>query len=111
LNALKVATAPDAPVFKEPWEAQAFALAVALHARGAFTWAEWSETLAATLRRDAGQYSYYQCWLAALERVSAQKGMVEPIALSNRKEAWRRAAQATPHGAPILLQNDPSGHS
>jgi nitrile hydratase accessory protein len=102
--------APDAPVFQEPWEAQAFALAVALHERGAFTWAEWSQTLAATIRAAELQQTdepYYQSWLKALEQLTAEKKLVAAAALSTRKEAWRRAAHATPHGSPILLENDP----
>jgi nitrile hydratase accessory protein len=108
LNAFKAAAGPDAPVFAEPWQAQAFALAVALHEQGAFTWAEWSEALAATIRRNAEEPSYYDCWLEALEQLTVQKRLVESTALSQRAEAWRRAAQATPHGAPILLDNDPA---
>jgi nitrile hydratase accessory protein len=104
--------APEAAVFQEPWEAQAFALAVALHARGAFTWAEWSETLAATIEaagRQQRDEPYYQSWLKALEQLTAEKQLVAAAALSTRKEAWRRAAHATPHGSPILLENDPLG--
>jgi nitrile hydratase accessory protein len=102
--------APEAAVFQEPWEAQAFALAVALHERGAFTWAEWSETLAATIKaaeRQQRDEPYYQSWLKALEQLTAEKKLVAAAALSTRREAWRRAAHATPHGSPILLENDP----
>jgi nitrile hydratase accessory protein len=106
--------APDAPVFQEPWEAQAFALAVALHERGAFTWAEWGQTLAATIKaaeRQQRDEPYYQSWLKALEHLIAEKELVAETTLSMRKEAWRRAAHATPHGSPILLENDPLGRS
>ena len=102
--------APEAPVFQEPWEAQAFALAVALHERGAFTWAEWSETLAVVIQAAEQQQRdepYYQSWLKALEQLTAEKKLVAAAALKTRKEAWRRAAHATPHGSPILLENDP----
>ncbi len=110
--------APDSdgtPVFREPWEAQAFALVVALHDQGAFTWAEWTETLSATIRstakpQDDGGSDYYQHWLQALELLVAEKGLVAAPALSRRREAWRRAAHATPHGSPILLENDPLAH-
>ena len=104
--------APEARVFQEPWEAQAFALVVALHDRGAFTWAEWSQALAAAIHAPAepqgeGGSAYYQCWLKALEQLVAEKGLVAAPMLTTRKEEWRRAAHATPHGSPILLENDP----
>jgi nitrile hydratase accessory protein len=104
--------APEAPAFHEPWQAQAFALGVALHDRGLFTWAEWSRTLAATIRAAAetengDDDAYYRCWLKALEQLVAEKQLIAAAALSTRKEAWRRAARATPHGSPIVLENDP----
>ncbi|WP_342237543.1 nitrile hydratase accessory protein [Inquilinus sp. OTU3971] len=103
----------DGPVFAEPWQAQAFAMAVALHQRGVFTWPEWAAALAAEIARagaagdpdDGGRY--YEHWLAALERLVQAKGVVDAGALGRRKDAWDRAARATPHGAPILLENDP----
>ncbi len=105
--------ADGAPVFREPWEAQAFAMTLALHARGLFTWPEWTAALAAEIRRaqaagdpDDGS-TYYRHWLSAIERLVAEKGIADPAALAARRDAWDRAAHATPHGAPILLENDP----
>jgi nitrile hydratase accessory protein len=102
---------PEAPVFQEPWQAQAFALAIALNRRGIFSWTEWSYALGATIQsagaHDEDGATYYQCWLTALERLVAEKRLVEADAISSRKHAWGRAAHATPHGSPILLQNDP----
>jgi len=100
----------EGPVFREPWEAQAFALAVALEARGLFTWTEWAETLGAEIRsaRQAGDpdtgATYYHHWLAALERVTAAKGIVDPSTLARYRDAWDRAADRTPHGMPIELR-------
>jgi nitrile hydratase accessory protein len=101
------------PVFREPWEAQAFAMAVALHQAGLFTWTEWAEHLSAEIRRaqaagdaDTGE-TYYRHWLAALERLVVAKGAATDTGLAERRDAWDRAARATPHGQPILLQNDP----
>jgi len=97
------------PVFREPWEAQAFALAVALHDAKVFAWTEWTDALSRQI--DAAQSdareSYYLCWLAALERLVVEKGAANLSALAARKEAWARAAEATPHGQPILLDRDP----
>ena len=99
----------DGPVFAEPWEAQAFALAVALHERGVFTWPEWAAALAAEIRRaqaagdpDTGE-TYYRHWLAALERLVAEKGVADAQTLGRYADAWGRAADRTPHGTPIEL--------
>ncbi len=99
----------DGPVFSAPWEAQAFALAVELHAKGVFTWPEWAEALGAEIARaraagdpDTGE-TYYHHWLAALERLVAEKGVTSKAELGDRKDAWDRAARATPHGEPIRL--------
>ena len=97
------------PVFREPWEAHAFALAVTLHERGVFTWPEWADALgcaiAAARRRgdpDDGT-TYFQHWLAALESLVAAKGVGTDMELARSRDAWDRAAQRTPHGAPVVL--------
>jgi nitrile hydratase accessory protein len=97
------------PVFSAPWEAQAFALTLALHERGAFSWPEWAQTLAEVIREvrqrgepDTGEH-YYRHWLAALERLSARKGLVTPDGLDVRRREWEDAAHRTPHGKPIEL--------
>jgi nitrile hydratase accessory protein len=99
----------DGPVFRAPWEAQAFAMAVALYQRGLFTWPEWTAALAAEIKRaqkegdlDLGD-TYYRHWLAALERLVAEKGAADPAALARCRAAWTRAAARTPHGTPIAL--------
>ena len=102
----------DEPVFREPWEAQAFAMAVMLHEKGVFTWPEWTEALseriaqaAANGEPDTGE-SYYLHWLAALEALVAEKGLVDMITLQDVKQAWDVAAKSTPHGQPIVLPPD-----
>ena len=106
-----------APVFGEPWEAQAFAMTLALHARGIFTWREWAAALAAEIKRAQGAgdpddgSTYYRHWLAALERLVADKGVTNAADLDERRAAWDRAAHATPHGRPILLSNDPGARA
>jgi nitrile hydratase accessory protein len=103
----------DGPVFREPWEAQAFAMTLHLHERGLFTWSEWAQVLGEAIRAaetssdDRDGSGYYRHWLAALERLVSEKGIASPEALENRRAAWNRAAHATPHGAPIRLKNDP----
>ena len=101
---------PDGPVFHEPWEAHAFAMALALHDRGLFTWPEWAATLADEIKRaqaagdpDTGD-TYYRHWLAALERLVAEKAASDRATLARYRTAWRRAALRTPHGVPIELQ-------
>ena len=99
----------DGPVFNQPWEAKAFALAVRLSESGCFTWSEWvkifSREIKAAQERgdpDLGD-TYYQHWLNALERICAAKGLVGEEDRCRRKEAWRRAYLNTPHGRPIDL--------
>ena len=98
------------PVFGEPWEAQAFALAVRLSEQGYFTWKEWAAALAAELKAaaDRGEPDdgsrYYQHWLAALERLALAKGLTDALAMRERKEAWAEAYRHTPHGKPVELK-------
>lgn len=104
----------DAPVFAEPWQAEAFAMVVALHERGLFEWGEWAERLSAEVKRpDAATdgSDYYERWLAALERLLAEKGLAGRDEVDLVAAAWERAAHATPHGSPILLENDPLARS
>ena len=102
---------PDSePVFAEPWQAQAFALAVRLSAEGHFTWPEWSAALAQELKAatergepDDGTH-YYEHWLATLERLVTEKGLASSETLLQRREAWADAYRHTPHGKPVELK-------
>lgn len=100
----------EGPIFREPWEAQAFAMAVALRERGIFTASEWAETLGAEIKRaqaagdpDRGD-TYYRHWLAALERIVAAKQLSDSATLRRYSDAWSHAALRTPHGTPIELK-------
>ncbi|MCC6194533.1 MAG: nitrile hydratase accessory protein [Burkholderiales bacterium] len=121
----------DNPVFGAPWQAQAFALTLALHERGVFSWSEWTQALSAEIAAHAGHddgdvfppkrrcappppegasalgrpggADYYEHWLAALERLAAAKGLVSEPELTQRMHAWQSAARRTPHGKPIEL--------
>ena len=100
------------PVFREPWEAQAFAMALALQQRGLFTWSEWATALGEEIKRaqtagdpDTGD-TYYRHWLATLERLVAEKGVASEETLGRYREAWDRAADRTPHGQSIQLSPD-----
>jgi nitrile hydratase accessory protein len=102
----------EGPVFREPWEAQAFAMALSLHERGLFTWPEWAAALADEIKRaqaagdpDTGE-TYYRHWLAALERLVAAKGVADAQTLARYRAAWDHAADRTPHGSPIELKPD-----
>ena len=100
------------PVFAEPWQAHAFALALTLHERGVFTWVEWAAELARqiTAAQDAGDAdrgdTYYRHWLAALEALVVAKGASDGAELTRTARAWDRAADRTPHGRPIELRPD-----
>jgi nitrile hydratase accessory protein len=97
------------PVFAEPWQAQAFAIAVQLSARGYFTWQEWAATLAGELKAaaDRGEPDdgthYYEHWLAALERLVTSRRLTDHEALRVRKQEWEDAYHHTPHGKPVEL--------
>jgi nitrile hydratase accessory protein len=100
----------DGPVFREPWEAQAFAMTLALYERGLFTWGEWAATLAGEIKRaqaagdpDTGE-TYYTHWLNALERMVAEKKVTDAATLKRYHDAWDHACDRTPHGKPIELQ-------
>ena len=100
------------PVFGEPWQAQAFALTLALHRQGVFSWPKWAEALAAEIAaaQSAGDAdlgdTYYAHWLAALERLLAVKGLSSAAELERHRQAWACAAERTPHGRPIELRAD-----
>jgi nitrile hydratase accessory protein len=102
----------EGPVFRAPWEAQAFAMALALNARGLFTWGEWAAALGDEIKRaqaagdpDTGE-TYYRHWLAALERMVADKGVTSGETLARTRDAWHHAADRTAHGQPIELRPD-----
>lgn len=102
----------DGPVFREPWEAQAFAMTLALHERGLFTWTEWAATLGDEIKRaqaagdpDTGE-TYYLHWLNALERLVATKGVTTEATLHSYRDAWDHACDRTPHGQPIELRKE-----
>jgi nitrile hydratase accessory protein len=98
------------PVFAAPWQAQAFAMALALHQRGLFSWGDWAEMLARQIKAaqaagdaDLGD-TYYQHWLAALETCVAESGASSREELAHYRDAWEQAAERTPHGQPIELR-------
>ena len=88
----------EGPVFREPWEAQAFALTLSLYDRGLFVWPEWAAILG-----DTGE-TYYRHWLAALERIVSEKGVTYAGTLRKYYDAWDHAADRTPHGKAIELK-------
>lgn len=100
----------DGPVFAEPWQASAFALAVSLSHQGHFTWKEWAAALAEELKASAARGEpadgshYYHSWLATLERLVVAKGLTESGTLAETKEAWAEAYRQTPHGKPVELR-------
>jgi nitrile hydratase accessory protein len=100
----------DGPVFAEPWQARAFALALKLTERGHFTQTEWTTALAREIRcvaergaHDDGSL-YYHHWVAALEALVIEKGLTSRTSLDTRKDDWRHAYLRTPHGKPVELE-------
>ncbi len=105
----------DEPVFRAPWEAHAFALAVQLHERGLFTWNEWADALSQQIRQaqaagdaDLGD-TYYHHWLTTLETLITRKGATTASELAHYADAWDRAARRTAHGRPIELKREDLG--
>lgn len=102
-------SANDAPIFPEPWAAEAFAMTIVLYERGLFTWPEWAETLSAELLRQDIQKAgsdYFDCWVAALTTLLIRRGIADADAILALQRSWQRAAEATPHGVAIELGND-----
>ena len=104
------------PVFPAPWAAAAFAMTLALHQRGLFTWPDWAGRLGAAIADDgagdpADPEAYWRCWLAALEETISAGGLAAGDDLQRLQAAWRSAAAATPHGEPIVLSNHVKGSS
>ena len=98
------------PVFAEQWQAGAFALTLHLFDRGLFTWAEWAEALSSEVKRphrDEAGSDYYDCWVEALSGLLETKGVADAATVLGLQRSWQRAAEATPHGSPIELANDP----
>ena len=111
-DALNIPRDAEGQVFREPWEAQAFALAVSLQERGVISRGEWSAALGEAIKKaqaggdpDTGE-SYYQHWLAALENIVTAKGLADPQVLTRTRDAWAHACARTPHGTPIELRAD-----
>lgn len=97
-------------MFDEPWQAHAFALTVSLHERGLFSWDEWAKALSGEVKdpkAEADGSDYYGHWLTALEKLLSAKGVAARTDVDVLAAAWERAAHATPHGKPIVLENDP----
>ncbi len=108
-DAVSIPRNAEGPVFREPWEAQAFALAVSLNERGLFSWSEWAKILGEEIKKaqaagdpDTGE-TYYRHWLNTLERIVAEKGLTDTRTLTRTRDAWERACARTPHGVPIEL--------
>lgn len=98
------------PVFSEPWAAEVFALTVQLHQNDVFSWSQWTEALSLQLNKpgrcDLGT-DYFDCWCDALCKLLVDHGILEARQIAEMQASWKRAAAATPHGRPILLENDP----
>ncbi len=105
-DAARLPPGVDESVFAEPWQANAFALTVALHERGLFSWSEWAGALSGEVKTTSGK-DYYSAWLRALEKLLAEKGAATRQDVDRLAAAWERAAHATPHGQSIRLENDP----
>lgn len=85
-------------------------MTVHLHQNGVFTWGEWTASLSAELHkpdRAADGSDYFDCWVEALSDLLVKNGIAETEEILHLQACWKRAAEATPHGMPIVLENDP----
>jgi nitrile hydratase accessory protein len=94
-------TAPEAP-FDEPWQAQLFALTVALNEAGRFSWSEWAEVFGPRVQGESAAH-YWEVWSEALVVLLEGKGIADASEVVAMTERWQAAARATPHGQPIVL--------
>lgn len=103
------ASLPDPPVFAEPWQAQLFAVTVRLNEAGHFAWPQWAEIFGAELKARAAaglpdsEAGYWEAWLAALERLLAERNLAAAPELDRLAAAWAEAYRNTPHGRPVAL--------
>jgi nitrile hydratase accessory protein len=98
------------PVFPEPWNAEVFALTVQLHRNDLFSWSQWAEALSFELNKSGRCQlgsDYFDCWCDALCNLLVDRGILDTAQIAQMQASWKRAAEATPHGKPILLENDP----
>ena len=112
-DALKPLAAVDGePAFDEPWQAQVLAIADTLTQRGMFSPGEWSAALGAELKKaktdaaDDNQETYYHCALNALEGLVAGNSEIDQQAMAKKREDWEKAYRSTPHGQPVVLENE-----
>jgi nitrile hydratase accessory protein len=83
-------------VFNSPWEGRAFGIAVALEADHRCSWPDFSARLAEAIAQagpDDDPGRYYERWLAALERVMLDGGLVDHDELEARVREYREGAR------------------
>lgn len=101
--------------FDDPWQAQLFALTVALSDAGHFGWADWTAAFGATLKHHGasreldGGSDYFNAWLETLEGLLSRTGMAATADVARMKAAWEEAYATTPHGQPVRLKRPVTG--
>jgi nitrile hydratase accessory protein len=112
-NELEQEPSAENRVFEEPWEGRAFALATALHERGAFAWPDFQRRLVEEIEawnavNDVDDtYSYYRLWLRALERLIDESELCDLGGLDTRVDELGRANPGHDHVArrqPIAVE-------
>jgi nitrile hydratase accessory protein len=70
--------------FEAPWQGRAFAMALAVVERLGLPWSEFQQHLIAEIaaRPDT---PYWECWLAGLERLAVERGVVSTEDLDRRR--------------------------
>lgn len=96
---------PDAP-FEEPWQAQLFALTVALNEAGHFHWSDWAAVFGPKVQ-DAPAEAYWDVWAEALVVLLDARGITGTAEVQALTQRWQEAARRTPHGQAIELSAAP----
>lgn len=91
-------------VFEEPWESQAFGMAVALHQQGRYNWEEFRRRLIAEIGEwessgedERAVWDYYRRWLASLEALLEEKGFVSGEEIEQRTHEYLSGARDEHH--------------
>lgn len=99
------------PVFRDSWEAEAFAIVNLLIKQGFLTCSEWVEIFSQEIKAAQAQGdpdrgdTYFSHWCSALERISVERGLTDWPTYQRQLELWHQAVLNTPHGVPLALEN------
>jgi len=80
-------------VFEAPWQGRVFGLALGVVRHLGLPWHEFQQRLIAEIGAHPDA-PYYDCWLAALERLVVEHGVAAPAELAAAEGAVRRESRS-----------------